>query len=1544
MPWTASRATFWNIRNDILLMSIVKAVWAVLWRVLSAIILIPVIAVALAAAILYVPPVQHRAVCLAENILKGKTGLDASIRRISITPLVNLDLHGISMLDADRDTILLAEDLILKTDLHSITDGVTRIKRLRLRKLSADSKYLLQGIRLRGNVDRLDVISDSSSFFNAYTNVNELAVKGADLTIDLPQKSRDTTRASSSFQWIFDIRRASVKDAKVRLNPIDIDVEASELQLSGMMDIGKGGYHAESFESGPVSVGVKGKRYSIDEAHMVAFMDSTFIRADEVRIRRGGLKADASATLDLKDIQSLAYSADVDMGWIALPDIIPFDIPVRTKGRLSVAGHGFDINDSRTEINLTANLDSCIVGALSAGRTALKANAGGKMISGRLKTKASYADTSIFALLSGGMKFNMENIPSGHPSIYVDADLDSLSVRKDSVELNLDTLIVDAATRIGKTDFSAVTDGFSLKMDSPQHLMDIFSSLDRSAAAVRRQVNSVDVDFPDIRKHLPEIKAKVDVAKDNPAGEILSRYGISFESLGLDGYMSPRQGITASLSTREIAIDTLTLHSVDIHLSQPDNDLLCRVDADFPSQHGLPDIIAGLDATLSSHSAKARLKVNSDIRNGLLDARDLSTGLGLDLEASLDSSMLKADGILVLDSLKYASADFGRRTITFGGNSEDAKHFNLFADTDNIPLSVVGSFVDLGDVSLGGEALAKVVAKGPLDSLEFSGEVHPNGITVAYAPLDAKFALGNVPIRLDDGVVRIDSLPIFAADSTSMIVDGTCDLTDLSLNVRARSDRFKPLPLEKKDSIPYFGNVTAGLDVALTGTPDSLEFSGDVALLPETELTCYIDRTNYVHAKPSGKVRVDFPAGKELLLNGRIDVREGVIMYSPPYYPLMPFTIDPGSFVAFNGPLEDMDLNVCATQPARAIVGDGSDRTREVDFIVGVRLCNTLKNLGLNFTLEAPRDGAIQKEINGFSPEDRDRIAAALLATGMYVSETNTALAQSGYAMTSILQRSANALADNKLGKFVDVSFGAGQSTRNGVLSTDYSMSLSKSLFDDRLRLTVGGRVSDMGGGGNKSQSAIDNISIDWKVKKGAKTTLTLFHKKDYENILDGELDKDGIGVKTNFEVLSKKDSCNPFIFDMEGNLSYRSNSQIGPNLSATMSKYNLLGLDEVFSAKLFGAYYWKTANRSKGGASNNDNFNIGLETAASFQKIIFPGFTRKEFDLPVSTTFNLGYMFENIASGYLLNKFSLGASYGFRTSKYISHSISPVSWTRVLTMGDLDFYQKFQSTDYLIKTLADNTNTLAVRYNFRFSNAFEPDRDVTTRFDAGVAESAILMNSLIKSKPFDEFVKVTGELRNRFRLSEKTSLATRLYAGAAFPVCGSYGAPLADLFYIAGPNSIRAFAPRSIGPGEFHSDKYSMYMYHSGELKFEANAEYRFPLFWMLEGAVFVDAGNVWNTRSLRERLTPEELAELEEFMGIPLNFDDGIKLGKMFNQVALGSGLGVRFVFQSIVARLDLGIAIHAPYDTGKAGYYNIPHFFKDGMRLNFGIGYPF
>ena len=150
--------------------------------------------------------------------------------------------------------------------------------------------------------------------------------------------------------------------------------------------------------------------------------------------------------------------------------------------------------------------------------------------------------------------------------------------------------------------------------------------------------------------------------------------------------------------------------------------------------------------------------------------------------------------------------------------------------------------------------------------------------------------------------------------------------------------------------------------------------------------------------------------------------------------------------------------------------------------------------------------------------------------------------------------------------------------------------------------------------------------------------------------------------------------------------------------------------------------------------------------------------------------------------------------------------------------------------------------------------------------------------------------------------------------------------APYADLFNVGGANSIRAFGVRTIGPGRYHpaNSKWS-YVDQVGNIKLELNAEYRFPIVGNLEGAVFLDAGNTWLMQPDPDR--PGGAIDASEF----------------FKDIALGTGAGVRYDLDFLVLRFDIGVGIHAPYNTGKTGYYNMRRFW-DSLGFHLAVGYPF
>jgi outer membrane protein assembly factor BamA len=141
----------------------------------------------------------------------------------------------------------------------------------------------------------------------------------------------------------------------------------------------------------------------------------------------------------------------------------------------------------------------------------------------------------------------------------------------------------------------------------------------------------------------------------------------------------------------------------------------------------------------------------------------------------------------------------------------------------------------------------------------------------------------------------------------------------------------------------------------------------------------------------------------------------------------------------------------------------------------------------------------------------------------------------------------------------------------------------------------------------------------------------------------------------------------------------------------------------------------------------------------------------------------------------------------------------------------------------------------------------------------------------------------------------------------------------------MGGADDLRAFPLRSIGPGGYHTTERYGYINHTGDIKLEANIEWRFPLAGQLNGALFADAGNVWLLRNDNDR--PEGKLQWST-------------LGKA---TALGTGFGLRYNLRLLLLRFDIGIPIHIPYSTDKHGYYNVPNFIR-GLCFHLGVGYPF
>ena len=175
------------------------------------------------------------------------------------------------------------------------------------------------------------------------------------------------------------------------------------------------------------------------------------------------------------------------------------------------------------------------------------------------------------------------------------------------------------------------------------------------------------------------------------------------------------------------------------------------------------------------------------------------------------------------------------------------------------------------------------------------------------------------------------------------------------------------------------------------------------------------------------------------------------------------------------------------------------------------------------------------------------------------------------------------------------------------------------------------------------------------------------------------------------------------------------------------------------------------------------------------------------------------------------------------------------------------------------------------------------------------------------------------------WQISEKNSLVAHVNAGVIWNYGNADFTPYSEQFFVGGANSVRAFSVRSLGPGRAQpeNDSYK-YLLQTGDLKLLANLEFRFNLVGSLNGALFLDAGNVWG-------------------IGDYYDEEQKFKLKNLPKDLALGTGFGLRYNLDFLVLRIDWGFALHAPYKTEYKGYFNMRKF-SDMQTINFAVGYPF
>ena len=499
-------------------------------------------------------------------------------------------------------------------------------------------------------------------------------------------------------------------------------------------------------------------------------------------------------------------------------------------------------------------------------------------------------------------------------------------------------------------------------------------------------------------------------------------------------------------------------------------------------------------------------------------------------------------------------------------------------------------------------------------------------------------------------------------------------------------------------------------------------------------------------------------------------------------------------------------------------------------------------------------------------------------------------------------------------------------------------------------------------------------ITNDLKIWPGTVYNNELFEKSQQQ------LNSSGLFSAMNFTFTPRDttDTCNvldmtincifdkPYDFYIEAYGKGKTSGRYGPEAIIGLTKRNVFRGGEKLNIRLHGSYEWSSSTDDNGNDHLGlNNYEYGAEASLQFPRLVNPfvmpprkRWEREERKTAEAAEKGLVYIPKGPRVYYTTPSTTLKASvdvlnrskyfkrhvvsgeltYQWQPNERNSYSFSPLTLAYEYMHNVTDRYlELIDSVPYLEVSLADQfIPKMMFQHTFMSPARYKSPIKIWTTvseasniLSAGYAAFGRRWSEKDKKlfkNPFAQFVKIDANLTKVWSLGEKSGIAAHVNLGTLWAYGNSRIAPYTEQFYVGGANSIRAFNARQIGPGRYRSTQLRRsYVEQTGDIKIQLNLEYRPHLMGSLYGAVFLDAGNVWT-----------------------MHYDEGrpeghFKFKNILNEMALGTGVGLRYDIGYFMIRLDWGLGLHVPYETGKIGFYNISKF-KDAQAFHLAIGLPF
>lgn len=606
--------------------------------------------------------------------------------------------------------------------------------------------------------------------------------------------------------------------------------------------------------------------------------------------------------------------------------------------------------------------------------------------------------------------------------------------------------------------------------------------------------------------------------------------------------------------------DTVSLQNMTIELSRFKLKELSSILPYLPELGGLMTLDATYKQTATSMQVSAESMIDSltyeqkpvgDVNLGVTWLPEGANKHYLDSYLMLDNDqVLMASGTLKGDSL------------------------NIDADVEDFPLRVADVFVPGGVVNFLGKMQGNLQLRGVTDKPRLNGEIKMDDVSILARQAGATYRLDNRPIYITSSQMVLNDFSIYTTSDNPFVVKGVVDFRDISnpsAVLSLRANKYTLLDSPKSRESLLFGKILVDMNATIRGPLAGLVMRGQMNVLGDTNATYVManspltvedrldglvtfvsfndtlnignttqsnmslggldmnmmvhiddavrlranlttDGSKYVELQGGGDLNMLYTPQGDMSLTGRYTISGGTMKYSLPVIPLKEFTFTQGSYVDWRGDIMNPRLNLTATERVRAAVSDGDESSRRTDFDVSISIKNNLEAPDLSFDLEAPNDGNIQNELQSMSTDERSKAAITMLATGMYMGNSGVGNGLTmGAALNSVLQSQINSLA----GSASNSSFSVGiedRQLKTGDSQTDYTFRYSQRLFNDRVQINIGGKISTGRQATNNVDSFIDNVSVEYRLDSGGTRYIRAFHKKNYENILEGEISETGVG------------------------------------------------------------------------------------------------------------------------------------------------------------------------------------------------------------------------------------------------------------------------------------------------------------------------------------------------------------------------------------------------------------------------------------------------